>query len=140
MSSPPSPSRDRDGIGRRDMIAKSYCHSNINDSRAMKLSRCMPACPGATGCGYTTVFTHYECLTLHHRILTCQVWARGLGQGFAMGLDLYLTARFARDTEIAEEVIPISQILPEGHAYFSLPASQRQRKRKIISASSAPLR
>jgi len=41
----------------------------------------MPACPGATGCGYTNVFTAYECLTLHHRILTCQVWARGLGQG-----------------------------------------------------------
>ena len=41
----------------------------------------MPACPGATGCGYTTVFTAYECLTFHHRILTCQVWARGLGQG-----------------------------------------------------------
>jgi len=61
MSSPPW----------RDVIVKSYCHSNINDSRAMKLSRCMP----------------------------------GLGQGFAMGLDLYLTARFARDAEIAEEVI-----------------------------------
>ena len=28
----------------------------------------------------------------------------GLGQGFAMGLDLYLTARFARGAEIAEEV------------------------------------
>jgi len=42
---------------------------------------CMPACPGATGCGYPTVFTAYECLTFHHRILTCQVWARGLGQG-----------------------------------------------------------
>ena len=32
----------------------------------------MPACPGATGCGYATVFTAYECLTFHHRILTCQ--------------------------------------------------------------------
>ncbi len=31
---------------------------------------------GATGCGYTTIFTHYECLTLHHHILPCQVWAR----------------------------------------------------------------
>ena len=31
---------------------------------------------GATGCGYATVFTAYECLTFHHRILTCQVWAR----------------------------------------------------------------
>jgi len=41
----------------------------------------MPACPGATGCEYTTVFTDYECLTLQHRILPCQVWARGLGQG-----------------------------------------------------------
>ena len=40
-----------------------------------------PVCPGATGCGYATVFTAYECLTFHHRILTCQVWARGLGQG-----------------------------------------------------------
>jgi len=27
---------------------------------------------GATGCEYTTVFTAYECLTLHHRILPCQ--------------------------------------------------------------------
>jgi len=36
---------------------------------------------GATGCGYASVFTAYECLTFHHRILTCQVWARGLGQG-----------------------------------------------------------
>ena len=36
------------------------------------------ACPGATGCGYPTVFTAYECLTFHHRILTCQVWARGI--------------------------------------------------------------
>ena len=36
-----------------------------------------PACHGATGCGYATVFTAYECLTFHHRILTCQVWARG---------------------------------------------------------------
>ncbi len=32
----------------------------------------VPACPGATGCGYATVFTAYECLTFHHRILTCQ--------------------------------------------------------------------
>ena len=39
------------------------------------------ACPGATGFGYATVFTAYECLAFHHRILTCQVWARGLGQG-----------------------------------------------------------
>jgi len=31
-----------------------------------------PACPGATGCGYTNVFTAYECLTFHNRILTCQ--------------------------------------------------------------------
>jgi len=37
-----------------------------------------PACPGATGCGYATVFTAYECLTFHHRILTCQVWARDI--------------------------------------------------------------
>ncbi len=37
--------------------------------------------PGATGCGYATVFTAYKCLAFHHRILTCQVWARGLGQG-----------------------------------------------------------
>jgi len=34
------------------------------------------ACPGATGFGYATVFTAYECLAFHHRILTCQVWAR----------------------------------------------------------------
>ena len=38
---------------------------------------------GATGCGYATVFTDYECLTLHHRILPCQVWAR-VGSGFLM--------------------------------------------------------
>ena len=31
---------------------------------------------GATGCEYTTVFTDYESLTLQHRILPCQVWAR----------------------------------------------------------------
>jgi len=37
-----------------------------------------PACPGARGCGYATVFTAYECLTFDHRILTCQVWARGI--------------------------------------------------------------
>jgi hypothetical protein len=41
----------------------------------------MPACPGATGYAHATVFTAYECLTFHCRILTCQVWARGLGQG-----------------------------------------------------------
>jgi len=39
------------------------------------------ASESATGCGYKTVFTAYECLTFRHRILTCQVWARGLGQG-----------------------------------------------------------
>ena len=72
MSSPPW----------RDVIVKSYCRFNINDAGAIKLSPCMPACPGATGCGYATVFTAYECLTFNHRILTCQVWARGLGQGF----------------------------------------------------------
>ena len=33
---------------------------------------CMPACPRATGFGYATVFTAYECLAFHHRILTCQ--------------------------------------------------------------------
>ena len=49
-------------------------------------NRCMPACPGATGCEYTTVFTDYECLTLQHRILPCQVWARGLGQGSGPGI------------------------------------------------------
>ncbi len=132
MSSPPW----------RDVLVKGYCRFNVNDAGAIKLSPRMPACPGATGCGYATVFTAYECLTFHHRILTCQVWARGLGQGFAMGLDLCLTTRFARGTESAEEnvfpfsaegaekekfrcfalVIPISQILPEGHADFSLPA------------------
>ncbi len=41
----------------------------------------------------------------------------GLGQGFAMGLDLYLTARPAgsatRDTEIAEEVIFPFLLTPE---------------------------
>jgi len=48
---------------------------------SLKLTHCKPARPGATGCGYTTVLTAYECLTFHHRILPCQVWARGLGQG-----------------------------------------------------------
>ena len=94
MSSPPSPSRDRDGIGRRDVLVEGYCRFNTNGARAIKLSPCMPACPprpetetgsgGATGCGYATALTGYECLVLHHRILTCQVWARGLGQGFAV--------------------------------------------------------
>ncbi len=31
---------------------------------------------GATGYAHATVFTAYECLTFHCRILTCQVWAR----------------------------------------------------------------
>jgi hypothetical protein len=72
MSSPPW----------RDVIVINYCRFNIKDAGAIKLSPCMPACPGATGCEYTTVFTAYECLIFHHRILPCQVWARGLGQGF----------------------------------------------------------
>jgi hypothetical protein len=38
--------------------------------------------PGATGCEYATIFADYEYLTWHHRMLPCQVWARGLGQGF----------------------------------------------------------
>ena len=37
----------------------------------------VPACPGATGCGYAIVFSVYDFLAFHHRILTCQVWARG---------------------------------------------------------------
>ena len=42
----------------------------------MKITHCIPACPGATGCGYTTVLIAYECFTFHHRILAYQVWAR----------------------------------------------------------------
>jgi len=54
-----------------------YCHapgpSEIeNKFHGVKIM----ACPGATGFGYATVFTAYECLAFHHRILTCQVWAR----------------------------------------------------------------
>jgi hypothetical protein len=30
------------------------------------------ACPGATGCGYAIVFSVYDFLAFHHRILTCQ--------------------------------------------------------------------
>jgi hypothetical protein len=58
------------------VIVKSYCHFNINDAGAIKLSPCMP----------------------------------GLGQGFAgVSIDLCLTARFARGTEIAEEnIFPFS--------------------------------
>jgi len=37
----------------------------------------VPACPGATGCGYAIVFSVYDFFAFHHRILTCQVWARG---------------------------------------------------------------
>jgi hypothetical protein len=44
--------------------------------RKVEIKRKVKACPGATGCGYATVSTAYECLTFHNRILTCQVWAR----------------------------------------------------------------
>jgi hypothetical protein len=37
------------------------------------------ASPGATGCGYAIVFTAYEGLALHYRILKCQVWAGDFG-------------------------------------------------------------
>jgi len=63
-----------------------------------------PACPGATGCGYTTVFTAYECLTFHHRTLTYQVWARGLGQGIKIKTKLVNPASGA----------------PEGHYVHSI--------------------
>ncbi len=45
-------------------------------SKLFVLMLCMPAFPGATGFGYATVFTAYQCIAFHHRILTCQVWAR----------------------------------------------------------------
>jgi len=58
----------------------------------------IPACPGATGCGYATVFTAYECLTFHHRILTCQVWARACPGATASENSHILTCQvWARD-------------------------------------------
>ena len=50
---------------------------------------CMPACPGATRCGYATALTAYDGLAFHHRISASQVWARGLGQGSRLGLLWY---------------------------------------------------
>jgi len=68
----------------------------------IELSHRKSACPGATGCGYATVFTAYECFTFHHRILTCQVWARGLGQGSSLIITNKKTAlRQAQDKESA---------------------------------------
>ena len=44
---PPSSSRDRDGIGRRDVVVTSCCHYNISEAEAIELSHRKPACPGA---------------------------------------------------------------------------------------------
>jgi len=48
------------------------CRCNISEAESVELWSCKPACPGATGCAYATVFPVYECLTFHHRILPCQ--------------------------------------------------------------------
>jgi len=71
----------------------------------------MPACPGATGSGYPTVFTAYQCLTFYHRVLTCQVWARGLGQGHQ---DTKAKYEFITLSEKEEDNVPrIKRVLKE---------------------------
>ncbi len=55
------------------------CINSVTE--ALALNSIKSACPGATGYGYAIVFTAYDSLTFHCHILTCQVWARGLGQG-----------------------------------------------------------
>ena len=70
----PRPGRDREARSLWNIIGSLYYFS----AEFRLLMPHKPACPGATGCGYATVFTAYECLTFHHRILTCQVWARGI--------------------------------------------------------------
>jgi len=70
----PRPGRDREARSLWNIIGSLYYFS----AEAYLLMPCKPACPGATGCEYTNVFTAYECLVFHHRILTCQVWARGI--------------------------------------------------------------
>jgi len=69
------------GVLSRELRGKLFCRCRVSEVVPMECWPCMPACPGATGCGYATVFTAYQCLTFHNRILTYQVWARGLGQG-----------------------------------------------------------
>ncbi len=56
-----------------------YCIVSVREALALKPSK--SACPGATGCGFAIVFTGYDSLTFHCRILIWLVWARGLGQG-----------------------------------------------------------
>ncbi len=92
------------GLPWRELPGRLCCRCNTSEVESIELSPCKPACPGATRCGYTTVFTDYECLTFHHRILPCQVWARDLE---------FLTEKqdFRSDTNYDILIIMLSKIM-----------------------------
>ncbi len=84
-----------------DVIVKSYYRFNVKEAGAMKFSPCMPGLGQGSGPGpalpvprpgrdrearrdenMQLISLLMNGLTFHHRILACQVWDRGLGQGF----------------------------------------------------------